>query len=288
MTSLPAPLAFSAAFLLTVQTPGQEIPLEVPFVSTPDEVVVEMLKLAEVGEEDVVYDLGCGDGRIVITAVKEFGARGVGIDKDPRRIAECRANAAAAHVNGRASFREDDFFEADIGEATVVSIYLLQMVNLKLRPKLLRELNPGSRVVSHNYDLWSWKPDKARNIGSHAIYCWTVPANVTGEWEGMPSDNFSAGKFVIRLRQTFQEIEGEVLDGESLLPLTEKNLVGDHLKFSFSETNGKSNAVHRFEGTIEGNSMTGYINRPGGGGERIPFKATRDPSTISEICLPEN
>jgi SAM-dependent methyltransferase len=142
--------------------------------STP-EVVAEMLKVANVGRNDLVYDLGCGDGRIVIAAGKA-GARGVGIDIDPQRIKEARENARQAGVQQRVKFRNEDLFEANIREATVVTLYLLPSVNLRLRPKLWKELKPGTRIVSHCHDMGDWEPEKKIEIDGHRIYFWTIPA----------------------------------------------------------------------------------------------------------------
>jgi ribosomal protein L11 methylase PrmA len=134
-----------------------------------------MLKLAGVKSSDTLYDLGCGDGRIVIAAAKTYGARGVGIDIDPERIAEANENAKKAGVANRVRFIEKDLYEADIREATVVTLYLLSSVNLKLRPKLLSDLKPGTRVVSHQFDMGDWKPDKKVEIGYRSIFLWTIP-----------------------------------------------------------------------------------------------------------------
>ncbi len=134
-----------------------------------------MLKLAGITKKDIVYDLGCGDGRVVITAAKEYGARGVGIDIDPVRIKESTANAKEAGVTKLVKFRNEDLFEADIHEATVVMLYLWPSVNLKLRPKLLKELKPGTRVVSNLHDMGDWAPDKKIEADGHPIYLWTVP-----------------------------------------------------------------------------------------------------------------
>jgi SAM-dependent methyltransferase len=149
---------------------------DVPFVPTPERVVDKMLQVAKVGRGDVVYDLGSGDGRIVIAAAKKYGARGVGIDIDPERIQEARANARKAGVEKRVEFRQGDLFEANIGEATVVTIYLLSGINMKLRPKLLAELRPGTRIVSHAFDMGDWKPEATAKVGTSTIYYWTVPA----------------------------------------------------------------------------------------------------------------
>lgn len=152
---------------------------DVPYVPTPERVVDEMLRMASVTSKDVLYDLGSGDGRIVITAAKRYGARGVGIDIDPERIREANENARKAGVTHRVKFVEGDIFQADISEATVVTLYLLPAVNLQLRPKLLRELRPGTRIVSHNYDMGDWQPQRTRRLqvngSEHVVYLWTVP-----------------------------------------------------------------------------------------------------------------
>ena len=135
-----------------------------------------MLKLAGVTKNDVVYDLGCGDGRLVITAVKDFGARGVGIDIDPERIKDSTENAAKAGVTRRIAFRNEDLFEAKISDATVVTLYLWPWINLKLKDKLLKELKPGTRVVSNLHDMGEWKPDKQIKVDGHPIYLWIIPA----------------------------------------------------------------------------------------------------------------
>jgi len=175
-----APLLLSAAGLM-----AQSRTPDVPYVPSTDEAVTEMLKLAGVKKTDVVYDLGCGDGRIVIAAAKNFGARGVGIDINPERIQEAKANAARAGVERLVRFEEKDLFEADIKEATVVTLFLLSSVNQRLKPKLLAELKPGTRVVSNTFDMGDWKPEKEAYIGSPTdgysglstrFYLWTIPA----------------------------------------------------------------------------------------------------------------
>ena len=147
---------------------------EVPFVPTPDEVVEAMLKLAEVSASDTVYDLGCGDGRIVVMAAKKFGANSVGIDIDPDRIKEANETAAKNDVTGKVKFIEQDLFAADIKAATVVTLYLLTTVNMKLRPKLQKELKPGTRVVSHQFDMGDWKPEKRIEVGGRPVMLWRV------------------------------------------------------------------------------------------------------------------
>jgi SAM-dependent methyltransferase len=156
-------------------------PLDVPFVATEQDVVEEMLRLGRVGKNDVVYDLGCGDGRIVISAAKTYGARGVGVDIDPERVREAKDNAAQAGVADKVTIRQQDLFETDLRGATVVTLYLLPEVNLKLRPKLLSELKPGTRVVSHNFDMGDWTPDQVVRVGNETVYLWTIPARETEE-----------------------------------------------------------------------------------------------------------
>ena len=157
---------------------AQETKLRAPdvvYVPTPEDVVRGMLEMANVQKGDVVYDLGCGDGRTVIMAAKEFGARGVGIDINPTRIEESLENARDADVMDRVTFRNEDLFTADIKDATVVTLYLLPRLNLKLRPKLIADLKPGTRIVSHAFDMGNWKPEKQTQVDGYTIYFWTIP-----------------------------------------------------------------------------------------------------------------
>jgi cyclopropane fatty-acyl-phospholipid synthase-like methyltransferase len=164
------------AALAAAQTIQPKPPPEVPYIPTAEAVVDGMLKLAGVKSTDLVYDLGCGDGRIVIAAAKNYGAHGVGIDIDPERIRDARANARKAGVEKLVRFDEKDLFDADIRGATVVAIYLMPNVNMRLRPKLLKELKPGSRVVSHSFDMEDWHPDKEEVVDLRHIFLWTIPA----------------------------------------------------------------------------------------------------------------
>jgi SAM-dependent methyltransferase len=171
---------FVALFLLlTVVVPvaaqESEVHKDVPYVPTPAQVVETMLKLGNVGPGDIHYDLGCGDGRIVVMAVKNFGAaRGTGYDIDPERIKEAKENAKQAGVSDKTRFILGNLFEADFRDANVVTLYLLPEVNLKLRPKLLKDLKVGSRIVSHQFDMGDWKPDKTITMEWRTVYLWTV------------------------------------------------------------------------------------------------------------------
>lgn len=148
---------------------------DVPFVESPQPVVNKMLELANVSDEDVLYDLGSGDGRIPISAAAKYGARGVGIEIKPHLVEKARKNAERSGVGDLVEFREGDLFEADISEATVVTLYLLPSVNRELRPKLFRELAPGTRVVSHDFDMDEWEPDTTWDSGGETVYRWTIP-----------------------------------------------------------------------------------------------------------------
>lgn len=152
----------------------QIVARDVPYVPTPEPVVAKMLELAKVGPNDVVYDLGSGDGRIVITAAKQYGARGVGVDIDTERVLEARENAKKAGVENRVEFREGNLFEMDLRPASVVTLYLLQSLNLKLMPKLLAELKPGTRVVSHSFDMGDWAPLETAEVEGRKVYFWII------------------------------------------------------------------------------------------------------------------
>jgi SAM-dependent methyltransferase len=188
VTAMPVPLHGGGAIMFRVAAPAQtpapqtppppQPPLRKPdvfYVPTPQGVVDAMLKLAHVTEQDVVYDLGCGDGRIPITAAQKYGARGVGIDIDPKRIEEATENAKAAGVSGRVRFLMQDLFESDIHDATVVTLYLLPSLNEKLIPKLKHELKPGTRVVSHAFDMGrTWPPDERGEADGKSYYLWII------------------------------------------------------------------------------------------------------------------
>jgi len=172
----------SGLMLAQPQAPaGQLRAPDVVYVPTPQEVVDAMLELAQVKSTDVIYDLGSGDGRIPITAAQKYGARGVGIDINPERIKEANDNLKKANVADKVKFLTADLFETNISEATVVTLYLLQSLNEKLRPKLFKELKPGTRVVSHAFSMGdAWPPEKTLNVNGRTVYFWTIPANAAG------------------------------------------------------------------------------------------------------------
>jgi len=179
------------------------------FVATPSSVSLEMLKVAAVGPEDAVFDLGSGDGRVVIAAARDFGARGVGIEIDPKLVNISRDAALAAGVASRVTFLWEDLFASDLTGATVVTLYLRDDVNLKLRPKLLRELAPGTRVVSHDFDMGDWEPDRVQTVRSrereHRLYFWLIPARTAGTWHSRVGAGEAA---TLTLTQEFQKLGG--------------------------------------------------------------------------------
>ncbi len=251
----------------------QEREPDVIFVPTPEEVVMEMLNTARVTQNDIVYDLGCGDGRIVITAAKVFGARGVGVDIDPVRIKESDANAQKIGVTDRVKFIERDLFKTDISEATVVFLYLLTELNIQLRPKLFKELKPGTRIVSHEFDMGDWKPDRTEVVRNVKLlytpnyptdkdvdfYYWVIPANVAGIWRWNMAISKGKQEYTLRLVQKFQEISGVVNVNGQEIAITDARLVGDQLSFTLRDHTSKEKAVIRFNGRISGDTIQGLV-----------------------------
>ncbi len=256
---------------------SQENKPDIYYVPTPREVVIEMLKMAQVKRNDIVYDLGCGDGRIVITAAKVFGARGVGVDIDPVRIKESNENAREAGVTDRVKFIEQDLFKTDISEATVVSLYLYPELNLRLRPKLFRELSPGTRIVSHEFDMGDWKPDNmgtVRNVRLHYkptpavkdtnYYYWVIPADVAGRWLWTLTTSTGMRDYVLHLDQQFQDIKGSVTVKGQEISIDNAHLIGDQLSFTFRDNSDQRNAVMRLNGRISGDTIQGNVTVQGG------------------------
>ena len=238
---------------------------DVQYVPTPHNVVDEMLRLTSMTKDDVVYDLGCGDGRLVITAAERFGARGVGIDIDPQRISESHENARRAGVTDRVRFLDGDLFEADIREATVVTLYLLSTLNVQLRPKLIRDLQPGTRVVSHDFDMAEWRPDQTVRVPgtsrTHTVHFWVIPADVSGIWHMQLPAGTGARYYVLRLQQEFQVVRGTVATEGRDIPITNATLVGDRLRFTVNT--GEAGQMS-FDGRADTNLMYGRVEIQGG------------------------
>lgn len=248
---LLAALALACAAAGGVAEEGAQTP---PFITTPDEVVDRMLQLAGTAPGDVVIDLGSGDGRIVIAAAKRFGARGIGIERDPRLVEQSRENARAAEVADRVSFIEGDVLETDIAQGSVVTVYLLPFLIDKLQPRFLAELKPGSRIVSHAFGMVGWKPDRAETMrlttphpgqgDESMLYLWVVPAEVRGNWQ--------SSDLKLRIYQNYQELEVEgTLGGRR--PLT-----GAQGVVSGYDVTWEARGV-RFRGRLEGSRLVGDL-----------------------------
>jgi precorrin-6B methylase 2 len=279
-------LLFCSLLLVPKELFLQEKPLDVPYVPTKPEVVAEMLRMANVGKNDILYDLGCGDGRIIITAAQLYGTREVGIDIDPDRIKESNENAVKAGVTNLVKFMEQDLFEADFHEATVVSLYLLTSVNLRLRPRLLAQLRPGTRVVSHNYAMDTWKPDNSSvvmvNEQTHNVYFWVIPANVSGTWVWTQKSKKNAS--VLELEQHFQWPSGQLKVDGAALPLRNISLTGDKIKFMVDKQEGEKIVTLAFEGRVSGNMIDGIMEIQGEPRQtKTAWKATRNPASMKPL-----
>lgn len=270
------PHAAALAALCALAVPARaQFPYDVPYVPTPQVVVDEMLRVAKVGPQDFVIDLGSGDGRIPITAAKKFGARGLGVDLDGQLTSESEENARYAGVGDRVKFLNQDLFKTDISQATVITMYLLPQVNRRLRPRLL-DLKPGTRIVAHDFDLDDWRPDAKTTIRKN-VFLWIVPANVGGRWQGRIALPGGERGFEFDFRQQFQEIDGLArIDGQ-LAQMWEAGLRGDRIRFVVVDSTDRDDeASLYFEGRIIGNTMEGSVRR-GVGNEQtlIKWRAVR-------------
>lgn len=248
-------LPLSLLFLVFTSSGLQAQDLDVPYVPTPDKVVEKMLDLADVNSGDYIIDLGSGDGRIVIAAAKR-GATGHGIDLDPQRVSEARSNAINAKVDDRVMFIKGNIFNTDFSNASVITMYLLPTVNEKLRPVLLDKLEPGTRVVSHSFDMDEWEADKKAVVsddngsGTHDIYFWVIPAKVEGRW------NWQAdGKnFTMNVDQEFQEISVNLSDSRGInYRIESADLRGKRI--NINAVNGNERYI--LSGRVEGNEIIG-------------------------------
>lgn len=224
--------------------------LAVPFVPTEEETVEAMLSLAGVGADDRLYDLGCGDGRIVIAAARDRDARGVGVDVDPVRLADAVEQAGWAGVEHLVDFIEEDLFTVDIGPATVVTLYLLQSINVELRPRLLSQLRPGARIVSHAFDMGDWPADERIKVADGYIYKWTVPAVVGGRWDWTRADGTPCR---LDLEQAYQKVSGRAWLGGTEVRLLGADLCGERLEIELRADDGAP--VERFILTFAGGAL---------------------------------
>lgn len=225
---------------------------DVIWVPSPDQVIERMLRMAQTTARDTVVDLGSGDGRIVITAAQRFGARAMGVEFNPDMVTLSRANARKAGVADRVEIVQGDFFKVDFSRATVLTLYLLPDLNIKLRPKIL-SLRPGTRVVSHSFDMQDWEPDELSLLDGKRAYFWIVPANVHGRW----TLEFAGGeprRVDIGFEQHFQKLRGFVSLGEVQAGLRDARLRGAQIRFAYVDNEGVRRA---FTGRVNGKRMEG-------------------------------
>jgi hypothetical protein len=268
-------LAAVAAFLLAPAFAAEEV----PYVQTPQPVVDAMLKLASVNGRDFLIDLGSGDGRIPITAAKRFGTRGFGVDYVKQLVDLANENAAKAGVADRVRFEERDIFKTDVSAATVVAFYLLPDFNLELRPKLLEELRPGTRLVSHDGDMGDWPPDAkivvdapGKTVGveqKSTIYLWVVPAMVMGEWTTRVPLGGGSREVRLDLAQSFQTLSGAATVRGKSIPLERAYVKGQFVFFRFPYGGGSV----RFEGRATNDRIVGKVTTPDG--QTHPWRALR-------------
>jgi SAM-dependent methyltransferase len=255
--ALNAAAACGAALLLALAAHAQDPEVRAPFITTPEDVVERMLAIAGTGSADLVVDLGSGDGRIVIAAARLHGARGLGVEIDAKLVEISRDNAKRAGVANLVEFQERDVLLSDLSRATVVTIYLLPSLIDRLQPKLLDELRPGARIVSHAFAMKGWKPDRVEKVrlrspylrqgDESTIYLWIVPAQARGFWRG--------GQWSLRVQQNFQEIEIEASAGGRTVPVTEARLEGTSISFS--------GPAFSFRGQVGPNAIAGEMTRAG-------------------------
>jgi SAM-dependent methyltransferase len=230
---------------------------DVIWVPTPPELIKDMLDMADVTPNDYLVDLGSGDGRIVIAAAKR-GARALGIEYNPDMVELSKRNAQKEGVSDKATFMQADIFETDFSKATVLTMYLLPSLNLKLMPTVLK-MKPGTRVISHAFTMGDWEPDQTKSEDSRSAYFWIVPANAEGTW----SWQTPSGKAELKIAQTYQKIEGTLAIDGSNQPIKNGMLKGDRISFSI----GEGNPVQReYSGLISNNTITGWV-KPSNGSE---------------------
>ena len=233
---------------------------DVVWVPTPDEVVDRMLTMAQTKPEDYVIDLGAGDGKIAIAAAKKFGARSMGVEYNPDMVAYAQKNLQAAGVAGKVQIVHGDIFATDFTQATVLTMYLLPSLNMKLRPQILA-LRPGTRIVTHAFNMEDWEPDESSDVDGRRVYFWVVPAKVEGRWALELSGGGTAEKLSINLDQKFQKIEGVAYMGSLLAGLREPRLSGFRISFAYVDARG----VRRdFSGRVTGATMEGSFRADNG------------------------
>jgi SAM-dependent methyltransferase len=250
----------------SVGQPGKDV----VWVPTPEALVEHMLKMAKVTPKDFVMDLGSGDGRIAIAAAKDFGARATGIEYNPQMVELSKRNAKAAGVASKVKFVKADLFETDLSKADVITMYLLPRINLQLRPKLL-SLKPGTRIVSHAFDLGDWKSDDDAVIEGREAYLWIVPAKIGGNWHVSFPDDAASEPIDLALTQNYQLFWGQAKRGDQTTDLAKPWLSGAKLRFTVPEPDG--GGMREYTGEVNGKRMQGTVT--GGDGTPRKWLATR-------------
>ena len=250
---IPTRAAAALCLLSALNASAATLDVPTPYIPSTRGNVDEMLRLAGVTPNDVVYDLGSGDGRIVIAAARDYGARGVGIDIDPALVRESSENARRAGVAERTAFHSSDIFAVDLREATVVTMYLLTGLVVKLEPKLLAELRPGTRIVAHDYGFATWQPDRKIQI-SKSYMLYVVPAKVAGAWR-IDAPMTRGREFTLDLQQQYQQVRGGVRVQGGFLPAFEARLDGENISYVLVD----DDISYRFEGTARGDVMEGVV-----------------------------
>ena len=274
---VPLPTCMDALAYMDTE---RSVKLDAPFLPTPNYVILELLAKARVGKDDILYDLGSGDGRIVIEAARQTGCRAVGIEIDADLVDDSRQNAARAGVQDRVRFVVADIFKEDFSEATVVTLYMGRDVNLRLRPKLLRELKPGTRIASYSFDMGEWKPDDASSFGREDAYFWVVPANASGKWRWIEGKGKSKTQWELEVKQAFQEIAGEVSCKGKPFPVAGGRSLVREIRFTLDgDPFGKGHSC-RIHGPDSGEFHRRHDRH---GTSRRTWKATRSPATMQRI-----
>lgn len=257
----PAWLALCCSLLLSAAQPARaQFPFDVPYVPTPQVVVDEMLRLANVRADEFVMDLGSGDGRILITAARKFGARGMGVELDFHLLIQAEAAAEQAGVQDRVKFLQQDLFKTDLGQANVITMYLLPTVNRRLLPTLLK-LKPGTRIVSHDFDLGDWQPDRKVTIRKN-IFLWIVPAQAGGRWQLTVEQPGAPVTYDLELRQTYQMIDGLTRADGRVSAIWQPVLEGDRISFQVVDARDRDNeATFYLDGVVRDGVMEGEARR---------------------------
>ena len=245
---------------------------DVIWVPTPPILIERMLRMAQASANDTVIDLGSGDGRIAITAARDFGARSFGLEFNSDMVALSRREAEKAGLAARATFQEADIYKTDFSNATVLTMYLLPNINLDLRPTILR-MKPGTRVASHQFNMGDWSPDDTADFSGRMAYMWVVPSRLGGKWAVDVAGSQAAGGYTLAIKQEYQRISGYAGPGQTTLGLRDAVLNGDRVRFGFVDDSGR---LREFTGIVNGESISGEMRAEGANPVRFSARRTGD------------